>query len=229
MSDFIKLIELANTWQGEGPDTGRQMLIARFKNCNLKCPYCDTWIKMQSSVDGNYSIDEINVALDKTKGLMITGGEPTFKDNYDQTLQMLKECKYQIANVETNGFRLVDLLSEPYIKNMEFLAEGKNIHFMYSPKVYTETLFAKERKNIVLFKDHPLVYYKIVVDCEVGFSADLIREAAELTSLDRGKIFLMPEGVTPEEIRSSWGMTINMADKLNLNLSSRLHIMNDFT
>ena len=45
----INLIENFVSWQGEGPDSGQAMIILRFKNCNLNCPWCDTKVKMRKS------------------------------------------------------------------------------------------------------------------------------------------------------------------------------------
>jgi len=221
--DKIKLIELANTWQGEGPDTGRQMLIARFKRCNLRCPYCDTQIKMSSSIEGDYTIEAINKALEKTHGIMITGGEPTFAENYNQTIVMLRDCIYQVANIETNGYKLPEILNDVHLLNSD-----KKIKFIYSPKVFTEKIYNSEVEKLFQVFDNDLVYLKIVVDGE-EWSNKFIRKAAELSGSNRSKIYLMPLGTTPELIRKSWPMTIDLADELNLNLSSRLHIINDFT
>jgi len=224
MSDIIKLIELANTWQGEGPDMGRQMLIARFKTCNLHCPFCDTWIKMTSSVEGEYTMDAINKALEKTKGLMITGGEPTFGDNYDSVVKMLVEGKYQVANIETNGYQLEKLLGE----ELHYVRSDATIRYMYSPKVFSKKLYNQELDRIGRIIDNKFVYLKIVVDGE-DLSTKLVREVSKLVGDNRGKVYLMPEGTTQEELGRSWARTVDLADELNMNLSSRMHIINNFT
>ena len=51
----IKLIENFLSFQGEGPDSGRIMMILRFKRCNrveagTPCYYCDTRVKMRISM-----------------------------------------------------------------------------------------------------------------------------------------------------------------------------------
>lgn len=223
----IKLIELMNTWQGEGPNTGRQMLIARFKHCSMKCPYCDTWIKMKTSIEGLYSIDDINLALSKTRGLMLTGGEPTLENesgeikNLTNTLLMIEHCDYQVANIETNGFAIEILLNNMAIK------KDKIVKIMYSPKIFSEKDYKLGIQKVKDVISHPCVYLKIVAD-KTELTEQFIKEVASFTD-SRSKIYLMPLGVTPEEIASNWVYCIDLADECNLNISTRMHIVHSFT
>lgn len=227
---IIKLVELANTWQGEGPDTGRQMMIARFKHCNKHCKFCDTWIKMKTSAEGSYSIDDINMELIKTRGLMITGGEPTFVtpqgsiDNLSQTFMMLDMCEYQLANVETNGFKLEELVNHI---NKNISNSNKIVHVMYSPKIFSADDYELELENVDIALRTPFVFIKVVAD-KTEITEKFIRTISEMTG-NRNKIYLMPLGVTQEEIAKNWDYCIDLADECNVNISTRMHIMNQFT
>ena len=55
MDTEVRLIENFCSFQGEGPDVGRTMVILRFKTCNLNCPWCDTKVKMRASNEATYS------------------------------------------------------------------------------------------------------------------------------------------------------------------------------
>ena len=46
----IKIKEIFESIQGEGPYVGYKQLFVRFCNCNLKCNYCDT----EFSSDNDY-------------------------------------------------------------------------------------------------------------------------------------------------------------------------------
>jgi organic radical activating enzyme len=238
MSDLndkvIKLVELANTWQGEGPDTGRQMMIARFKNCNKHCKFCDTWIKMKTTSEGSYSINDINQSLSKTQGLMITGGEPTLStpdgriQNLQQTILMLSQCDYQVANIETNGYNLNELFFElQKIQNAKDKEGYYKVKVIYSPKVFSEAEYNTEiEKTKIYLGKKPYLYIKVVADGDY-WSEKYIRDISKITE-DKGKIYLMPLGLTPEEIMKNWQYCIDLADELDLNLSTRMHIMNQF-
>ena len=228
----IKLIELMNTWQGEGVNQGHQMLLARFKYCNLRCQWCDTQIKMKTAIEGNYSINDINQALQKTRALMISGGEPSYSskdkkiDNFNQTVLMLKYCDYQLVNVETNGIELENLIFEfqrcgTTRKNEKWLG-----NIIYSPKIFNNKNFEEELEKTKKLIDKPFLYMKIVVDGS-KITEKFIEEVSKLTD-DKGKIYLMPMGTTPEEIMKNWPFCIDTADKYNLNISSRMHIMHSF-
>lgn len=222
MSKSIKLIELMNSWQGEGPDSGRQMLIARFKYCNRHCYYCDTQVKMNCSTEGTYSIDDINESLEKTRGLMITGGEPTFEsdknDNFKQTLLMLNECEYEIANVETNGYKLLELLVQA--------PDNKNIRYMFSPKVFNGEDCDVATEIFTKTINYPNVFYKIVVDRNEHSTRFIKYISNKLSS--RSRIYLMVLGSSKEEITKNFVRCIDLADECNCNMSVRLHILCDF-
>lgn len=222
----IKLIEVMNTFQGEGPDSGRQMLLVRFKRCQFRCNFCDTEIKMQTSIEGEYSTDQINQALMKTKGLMVTGGEPGFDSednkNFQQTMYLLKECNFEVANVETNGLQIEQFLSE-----IEQFVSDKNIKLIYSPKIFNIASLETEWQKIEKVINNPRVYLKIV---PVNLPTEtLCRRISTILDIPKHKVYLMPQGTTKEEIVSNWDKTINLADECGFNLSSRLHIVHNFT
>ncbi len=222
----IKLIELANTWQGEGPDTGRAMLIVRFKHCNRKCSYCDTWVKMKVSMEGSYSISDINDALKKTKGLMITGGEPTLNynniRNLDDTLKILEHCDYQIANIETNGYDLDGL-----INGINTIKNDKIIRIIYSPKIFSDKDFSEALNTFDLIRDNDMVVLKIVADPNNDRNESYILQISGQCR-DKNKIYLMPLGTTRDELDKNFEYCVNLADQCDVNLSSRFHIMSQF-
>lgn len=221
--DPIKLIEVCNTWQGEGPDTGRQMLLVRYKHCNLACSYCDTMIKMKQSAEGSYTLDELNEYISKTKGLMITGGEPSHEPNYNSTIRMLKYLDYQIANIETNGAQIMRLLSD--VNKIQKLSPMKQIKIIYSPKVFNQNSLATELGKISDVISDPKVFLKIVPVDE--YSISLI-EQVSIMAKNRSKVYLMPLGSDLEEIKNNWVQTIDLADKYNLNITPRMHISYNF-
>jgi len=186
---------------------------------------CDTIIKMQSTYEGEYTIDQLNKALEKTKGLMISGGEPSANfpdnDNFKQTIHMLKYCNYEVANIETNGFGIVELLKE-----IDSICSDKNIKILYSPKIFNKKSLEIEHDKIVEVIEHPKVYLKIV-----PFNEETIELCKRLKKIDvlKSKIYLMPLGTTKIEIEQNWKNTIDLADECGFNLSSRLHIVHEFT
>ena len=156
MNDKVKLIECIRTWQGEGIDSGKRMLLCRFKHCNLNCHFCDTLTKMRISREGEYELKDLQSEIHRHKlGIMITGGEPTFGLQYEESLLLLNKLDYTIANVESNGYQLKELI--------EATSESKDANFMFSPKIFDQKSLdiAVDKTRDLLEFDN--LYIKIVL------------------------------------------------------------------
>ena len=101
------LVEIFESLQGEGRNTGRPCVFVRFAGCNLKCPWCDTDVKKRFSA----SLDEIvkEVRGFKAKSVILTGGEPTLVKEMPELVAALKKAGCWIG-VETNGTIAADWL-----------------------------------------------------------------------------------------------------------------------
>jgi organic radical activating enzyme len=221
----VNLIEVFSSWQGEGPDSCRPMLILRFKRCSRSCIWCDTKVKMRISQETEYSIDQIQKVLDKTHaGTLITGGEPTFTPNYDQTLTLLKDLTYPISNVETNGFNLQQLVLDTY----DIRQAGKNIKFMFSPKIFNEKdLQEAIQLSINLFKETS-VYFKVVYEYNELIEEYLKYITTETNITKQHRLYLMPEGITRADLLRNAPKVFDAAEKYKCCFSSRTHIMYEF-
>jgi organic radical activating enzyme len=219
----VRLIENFLSWQGEGPDSGRSMIILRFKTCNLKCPWCDTAVKMRISAESPHKLSDIQETIyDTYSGILVTGGEPTVARHFDETLMLLNELDYPVANVETNGHRLLSLFSE--------VNPTKPIKFIYSPKVFTEHDLENALATVEQIADKKQVFIKVVWET----TNPLIQKFVEEVSMNfrdlkwDHRIWLMPEGVTRSDlIRNSEGV-FNACEKYRINFSSRSHIIFGF-
>ncbi len=94
------LVEIFESLQGEGRNTGRPCVFVRFAGCNLACPWCDTDVKKRFSEPLEELVAEISRF--RPKSVVLTGGEPTAVDGMPELVAALKERGYWIA-VETNG------------------------------------------------------------------------------------------------------------------------------
>lgn len=222
--NIFNFIECIETWQGEGPDTGKRMLLVRFKECNLKCPFCDTLVKMRITPSASYTLNQLQSIIDKQAcGLMITGGEPTLNGQLQQTVDLLNNLHYPYANVETNGFRLHQLKSE--------VLPEKGVKYIFSPKIFNEKMF---NSNLGMFTtcNKKNLYLKLVISKEEYEEGSWIRRFIERVIDDNPKsisnIYLMPMGITKEELFKNSGMVFDMCEEYKLNFSSRQHIIYSF-
>ena len=198
----VRLIENFVSWQGEGPDSGYGMVILRFKTCNLKCPWCDTAVKMRISAEAPYKLSDIQNTVNERKvGLLITGGEPTVPQHIDETAMLLNELEYPIANVESNGFHLEKLI--------KMVNPAKPVKFIFSPKFFN---LKSDGIEPIMYQTKELLQYNnvfIKVVYEKGPVIDsYLNWLSNEMSLDKaGKVWLMPEGVTRSNlIRNAEGV-----------------------
>ena len=94
------LVEIFESLQGEGRNTGRPVVFVRFAGCNLACPWCDT----DRAKRFELSLADLvaGVKTHRTKSVILTGGEPTIQQGMDELVAALKAEGYWIG-VETNG------------------------------------------------------------------------------------------------------------------------------
>ena len=222
MPKEVRLIENFVSWQGEGPDSGRAMIILRFKTCNLKCPWCDTSVKMRISAEAPYALADIQKTIYESKaGLLITGGEPTVPKHFDEAAMLLNELDFPVANVESNGYRLEELI--------KIVNPNGRIKFMYSPKIFNqkdlETAIELTEKFIPITN----VYFKLVYeDNPLIFEyMNYLRDNCESLSWQH-RVWVMPEGVTRSDLIRNAEKVFDVCEKYKFNFSSRSHIIFGF-
>lgn len=221
MEKVVKLIENFVSWQGEGPDSGQTMIILRFKTCNLKCPWCDTSVKMRISAEAPYRLDDIQKTVyDMRAGLLITGGEPTVPRHIGEAEMLLNELDYPVANVESNGYELEKLITR--------IDPSKNVRFMYSPKFFTsEDLDAAIEKTKSLLP-YPNLFIKVVFEDNEFVENYLEWLSPQITSRDAAKVYLMPEGATRADLIRNSEIVFDACEKYKFNFSSRNHLIFGF-
>ena len=101
------LVEIFESLQGEGRNTGRPCVFLRFAGCNLKCPWCDTDVTRRFSASLADILKELRQY--KAKSVILTGGEPTIRNGMPELVAALRAAGYWIG-VETNGTNDADWL-----------------------------------------------------------------------------------------------------------------------
>jgi organic radical activating enzyme len=222
MKKKIKAIECIQTWQGEGVDVGKRMLLIRFKYCDrverkMACNWCDTLVKMRVSPEAEYSLKEVQEILNDQKcGLMITGGEPTWDAHINDAALLLKELDYPFANVETNGYRL---------KILYKITNNDRTNYVFSPKMF-EANEVDDAVNLVKWTvKRPNIYIKVVY-YESRENFNFMEKISQMGINDR--IYLMPQGCNRDELLKNTPFVLDAAEKFKVNISTRMHLMFDF-
>ncbi|MBO7206387.1 MAG: 7-carboxy-7-deazaguanine synthase QueE [Kiritimatiellae bacterium] len=116
-----RLVEIFESLQGEGRNTGRPCVFVRFAGCNLACPWCDTDVRERFSM----TLDELlaEIASYKAKTVVLTGGEPTLIEGAPELIAALKAAGYFIA-VETNA-----TVDAPWLQFVDYVACSPKAEF----------------------------------------------------------------------------------------------------
>lgn len=114
MIDMYPLVEIFESLQGEGRNTGRPCVFVRFAGCNFSCPWCDTDVKESFSLSLEELVKEIKSF--KAKSVVLTGGEPTLIAGMPELVARLSREGFWIA-VETNGS-----IDAPWLQFVDYTA-----------------------------------------------------------------------------------------------------------
>ena len=203
----VKVLEQFVSWQGEGENQGKRAVFYRFAGCNLRCHWCDTkysWRVNQGELSSAVIPDDIGQYF----LVVVTGGEPLIEGNRGMVSRLLSELN-EIGwrgevEVETNGTCL------PLQGVYQF-----KLKYVVSPKPYGTVWEGWERL------EHVDRVWKFVVGEET-------EEFVErwLNRLGRReRVWLMPMGSSVEEIGKNVGRVVSLAQRYNVNVSGRLHVM----
>jgi len=216
--------EMFYTLQGEGTYTGYPCVFIRTSGCPLRCTWCDTPYTSWKPEGGTLSVQQINeeiIGQDwcHVNHFVISGGEPLIQKDLPELVDMLQEACHFIT-IETAGIIFnedvkPDLFSiSPKLLNSypELDAEGHSRH------VQNNTY-----ENLSRFINSGIDYqFKFVVCNEEDLGE--IRELVNNFSIPREKVFLMPEGITSEQLKEKRLWIAEICKKEKFIMTGRLHI-----
>lgn len=202
------------TIQGEGPSAGRVASFLRLALCNLTCSWCDSkytwdWENFDRSVElKKKTLDEVLEIIDALPGrIVVTGGEPLSQHRALAALMIARPER--IWEVETNGTKPLGA------------TEGLWDLVVSSPKVIPSA----DQGPLAHVIDESILRtaeFKFVVQDQADLDAVVAFVAKH--ALPPERIWLMPEGVTPEALSARTPFVIQAASDLGFNFSSRLHV-----
>lgn len=99
---------------GEGTRAGELAVFIRFRECNLRCSYCDTkWANSCDAPAEMMSAEEISAYIDDSgvTNVTLTGGEPLLQNGLYELIEILMKNGKSVE-IETNGSLSIKELSE---------------------------------------------------------------------------------------------------------------------
>jgi organic radical activating enzyme len=224
MSSFrqLRVSEMFESVQGEGPSAGEPSVFLRLAACNLRCSWCDTkytwdWVAFRYEDEVHaMSVEEVRERIVRSASdrLVVTGGEPLLQQRALEALLAELPSALQIE-VETNGTLFSgDVLS------------ARVNQWNVSPKLGNsgEPLERRLREDVLVsFRDTGKAFLKLVVEGEA--------DAAEVEALVRrvdwphDKVLLMPQAASRAELLEKGPRVEALAERLRFRTSPRLHVL----
>jgi len=195
--DDMRVSEIFESLQGEGPLMGKPMLFVRLSGCNLSCPWCDT--KYAQDTYEEMDIGDVVSSIEDSDLDYVcwTGGEPLLQ--MDDMIEAIKRVPQKGHCLETNGTLRIP--------------KGLFTSVVVSPK----TLEKKPPDNADA--------YKFVVDANDTEELTRIAEYASRHSIERKKIYIQPMCTEVEEALKANAMIWGECVRYGFSLSPRLHIL----
>lgn len=226
--------EIFHSLQGEGVSAGKPSIFVRLSQCNLHCVWCDTpytwnfngtefehretakYDRAAETVD--MSVDDLVAAIAAypARRVIFTGGEPLLQQR--ELGEVCAALKAQdddwFLEIETNG------TITPQGKAAQHLDQ-----FNVSPKLAhsgNDNAIRIKPETLAFFANDPRATFKFVVQ-----SPDDVAEIETLITLSgmpRARIFLMPEGTTPDALANKQVWLAPLCLEMGVNYTGRLHI-----
>ena len=215
--------EIFYTLQGEGTYTGVPCLFIRTAGCNLRCGWCDTPYTSWHSEGDRRDIDELlaeTARWSDVRHAVISGGEPLIQTDLGELVDKLKG-RGHFVTIETAG-----TLHCPDVQPQFFSVSPKLRHSVPAAEHARERAL-HERNNtfehLPRFMEGDADYqFKFVVEGDGDTSE--VNELVERFDIPRHKVFLMPQGMTPEDLNRRGPVVAEICKREGFNFTARLQI-----
>ena len=226
----MKICEEFNSIQGEGKYLGVPSRFIRTTGCNLRCAWknkdgsstiCDTPYTSWNAEKGKEYFPHATIQeIEKTgiQHVVITGGEPTIQTGLESACNTFLEHALSVT-IETN--------CTLYIQGIEkvFISVSPKLHSSYPEKDSEKDMYEKNNHFLSTLRRWMRTneyQVKFVVEDKKD-----IEEVLTLTTQARispDKIYLMPQGITPQQLNEKTDIIIDSCFKYGFNFALRGHI-----
>jgi organic radical activating enzyme len=208
----LRVAESFLSLQGEGPTAGTPAHFLRLQGCDVGCRWCDSKYTWDAAGGDAVPLDRALAdlrALGEAPLLVVTGGEPLAHEGV-RALLVAALGLWPRVEVETSGLEPPPL-SHP------------RLAYNCSPKLPSATTrWAETWAHAAAFAADPNTTFKLVIGDDPD-AADALRLIAE-RALPRGRVVLMPEGLTDAAVRARAAALAELCKREGLRFGPRLHV-----
>jgi len=235
----VDISELFYSVQGEGKRAGTPSFFIRTNFCNLRCLFsggnlCDTpytsWDPEDPQNIGKMHISEIISEYEKNScnDIVITGGEPTMQK--EELLELCMALKKSNADafitLETNG-----TIFGEFAQHIGLASISPKLQSSIPIGTKYEKIHLRNMRNKEALKKYQSMNSDGKLDIQWKFVFTGPEDIKEILSFSkefgvpRKDVYLMPEGITQEQLDSKRISTIDTCLAHGLNYTDRLHIV----
>ena len=226
--------------QGEGKYVGIPHILIRLNGCRLRCQwgrynFCDTsyasWKPEKNSISWNDLIKLYN-ENPHIKYTMITGGGPTLQPELLKELCVVAKQYNHFITIETEGSEYVQTVAD-FISLSPKLESSRPIpnsfNHLINRQVTDIDLYRHEewRKNYKamqrLIYGHKDYQLKPVITCLKDLKE--VKEIQDILRISNDKVYLMPEGITNEQLQKNRELLFDICLNEGYNYSDRLQVI----
>jgi 7-carboxy-7-deazaguanine synthase len=233
----MHIAEIFHSIQGEGQYAGTPSVFVRTSGCNLRCWFCDTAYTSWEPEGEQRSWEDV---LAQVRGyqcahVVITGGEPLLQSNVIPLTKALRFSKHHVT-IETAGTVYLpvhaDLMSISPKRPNSTPRPGGPVPSGMSREVSGRELeqwtvrHERTRDNpdaVSRLIDEFPYQFKFVIDRREDLE-DVEGYLARFAAVPADNVWLMPQGVTAEELAAKAGWVEELAVARGYRYSPRLHI-----
>jgi len=235
----MKISELFYSIQGEGKRAGKPSFFIRTNHCNLRCQFaggnlCDTaytsWYPDDEKNIGDIPVEKIIGEYLKHNciDVVITGGEPSmFTDDLTLLCSELKRINPEcVITIETNG-----TIFGRYVELADLISISPKLKSSIPTGTPYEKMHVNNRINIESFRNFNELHNKNLIDIQWKFVVTSEEDLNEILELQKEigfknrDVYLMPEGVSEEELNNKRLNVIELCKKHQFNYTDRLHVI----
>ncbi len=218
----MRINEIFYSLQGEGFLAGVPSVFIRLAGCPLRCKWCDTKYAWDAAAGAHYSIKKIIQTTRKyqTGFAVITGGEPMADSDLPELTKELKKSGKHIT-IETSGIAFIPDMP------CNLMSISPKLSNSTPDEPHLAAIHENNRLDMAVLGellDHYPYQLKFVIDSEDDL-LEIARTVGQLPNVDAGKVMLMPQAKTRQELLAKSPMVADLCKRTGFAFGQRLHIL----
>ncbi len=222
----MRIAELFASIQGEGLLTGTPSVFVRTSGCNLRCWFCDTPYASWNPEGESFCVQDVvaKVLTYDSQHVVITGGEPLIAKGIEELTNRLAEQGKHIT-IETAGTVMPQSSFSCDLMSLSPKLSNSAPDISVEPDWHKRHEATRHRPEVVLelmqaSKDYQM---KFVVGSMID-GEEALEYLEQIPQIDRSKVYMMPRGVTHEELRLQLEWLVPWCKQHDVQACDRMHI-----